>query len=129
MLYGALAVAAAALHLAFVIVLVGGAAAVCRHPAWWKLHAPAALAMTVVTLAGADCPLTVLENQLRARAGWSTYESGFISHYLVEPWHPAGIDVPIRLGIIAIWLVPNVVAYTIVVRWRLRHATPTAVST
>src|SRR5262245_61851184 len=77
--------------------------------------------MTAVTSVGADCPLTVLEHHVRVAAGWKPYETGFVSHCLVEPWHPAGITPPIRVAIIAIWLVPNVVAYAIVVRWALQR--------
>lgn len=117
------AVSTALLHLAFVVVLVGGAFVVGRRPWLWKVHLPAVLAMTAVTTAGADCPLTVLENHFRERAGWQPYERGFIAHYLVEPWHPSGITPTIRLGIIAIWLVPNLLAYLAVVRWARRSPT------
>jgi hypothetical protein len=78
-------------HFAFVVVLIGGAVVVWRQPTWWKVHFPAVIAMTAVTSIGADCPLTVLENHFREQAGWGRYETGFISHYLVEPWHPTGI--------------------------------------
>jgi hypothetical protein len=81
------------------------------------LHLPAVVAMITVTGLGVACPLTVLESHARRAAGWATYDGGFISHYLIEPWHPAGITAPIRLAIIASWLVPNVVAYVAVVRW------------
>jgi hypothetical protein len=112
-----LAVAVPVIHFAFVVVLVGGAFVVWRHPRLWKVHLPAVLAMTAVAAAGADCPLTDLEDHFRERAGWPPHHTGFISHYLVEPWHPAGITTPIQLGIIAIWIVPNVIAYVSVVRW------------
>jgi hypothetical protein len=112
-----LAVAVPLIHFAFVVVLVGGAFVVWRHPRLWKVHLPAVLAMTAVAAAGADCPLTDLEDHFRERAGWPPHNTGFISHYLVEPWHPAGITTPIKIGIIAIWVVPNVIAYASVVRW------------
>ena len=118
-----MAVAVPVVHFAFVVVLVGGAFVVMRHPRWWKVHLPAVLAMAAVASVGADCPLTDLEAHFRERAGWAPYDTGFISHYLVEPWHPAGITTPIRFGIIAIWLVPNVLAYVVVVRWALHRPT------
>ena len=114
--YGWLAVATALLHLAFVIALVGGAWVVYRHPAYARVHLLVVGAMTVVTVAGADCPFTVIENHLRRRAGWTTYQTGFISHYLIEPWHKAGITPSIRAAIIAIWIIPNVVAYGMIVQ-------------
>lgn len=122
------AVAVPVAHFAFVAVLVGGAFVVYRCPHQWKLHLPAVLAMSVVTGVGMSCPLTVLERRARQGAGWNTYDSGFISHYLVEPWHPAGITPPIRLAIIAIWLVPNIVAYVAVVRWVRRRSLVSTVS-
>jgi hypothetical protein len=122
-LYEPLAVSVALLHFAFIVVLVGGALAVWRHPRHWKLHLPAVAAMTAVTGFGAACPLTVLELGLREQAGWDTYEGGFVEHYLIDPWHPSGITLPIRVAVIAIWLVPNVVAYLGVVRW-LRRSIP-----
>jgi hypothetical protein len=122
-LYEVLAVAVPLVHFAFVVVLVGGAFVVYRRPRRWKLHLPAVLAMTAVTGVGVSCPLTVLETRLRQSAGWDAYDAGFISHYLVEPWHPSGITSPIRVAIIAIWLVPNVIAYIAVLRW-LRPRSP-----
>jgi hypothetical protein len=119
-----LVVTVALVHFAFVVVLIGGALVVRRQPSRWRLHLPALVAMMTVTGLGAACPLTVLESQARRAAGWDAYDGGFISHYLVEPWHPAGITPPIRLAIIAIWLVPNTVAYVAVVRW-LRRRSPT----
>jgi hypothetical protein len=111
-------VVTALVHLAFIVVLVGGAFVVYCKPRLWKFHLPAVVAMTVVTLAGADCPLTAIENWFRRRAGWAPYGSGFVSHYLVEPWHGAGITLSIRIAIIAIWIVPNVAAYAAVYRWQ-----------
>ena len=111
MLNGAGAVGMAVVHGAFVLVLVGGAVMVVRNPRAWRVHVPAIVAMSVVAGAGADCPMTVAEARFRARAGWTAHETGFISHYLIEPWHPAGITPRVRLGIIAAWIVPNVTAY------------------
>ena len=117
---GALAVAMAAVHGAFVVVLVGGAVVVIRHPRAWRLHVPAIAAMATIAGAGADCPMTVLEARFRASAGWPRHETGFISHYLIEPWHPAGITRSIRAAIIAAWILPNVTAYGVLARrWHL----------
>jgi hypothetical protein len=127
-LYEAFAVAVPVAHFAFVAVLVGGAFVVYRAPRQWKLHLPAVVAMTTVTAVGISCPLTELELLARDGAGWETYDNGFVSHYLVEPWHPAGITPPIRLAIIAIWLVPNVIAYIGVLRW-VRQRSPVSTAT
>jgi hypothetical protein len=119
-LNGAMAVAMAVVHGAFVVALVGGGIAVVRNPRAWRLHVLTIACTTAVAGAGADCPMTVLEARFRARAGWASHETGFISHYLIEPWHPAGITRPVRAGIIAAWIVPNVAAYGwLARRWRL----------
>ena len=118
-LNGALAVGMAVFHGAFVVALVGGGILVVRNPRAWRLHAVTIACTTAVAAARADCPMTVLEARFRERAGWTPHETGFISHYLIEPWHPAGITRPVRLGIIAAWIVPNMAAYGwIARRWR-----------
>jgi hypothetical protein len=119
-LFAVLAVLMPLVHFAFVVVLVGGALILLWRPQWWRFHLPAVAAMAAVSATGSDCPLTVLETHFRQRAGWSTYDTGFISHYLVEPWHPAGITPIIRAAIVAVWVVPNALAYATVLRWRRR---------
>ena len=85
-----LANAVAVLHgLAVLFLLVGGLMAL-RLPRAVLLHAPVALAILAVYLAGADCPLTTLELYLRTAAGEPAYEGGFLGHYLFEP---LGVDV------------------------------------
>ena len=85
-----LANAVAVLHgLAVLFLLVGGLMAL-RLPRVALLHAPVALAILAVYLAGADCPLTTLELQLRTAAGEPAYEGGFLGHYLFAP---LGVDV------------------------------------
>ncbi len=61
---------------------------------WFRtLHLAAIGVVTVLTLAGTMCPLTVLENHLRRRAGQQSYPGDFIgywAHRLIffdaEPW-------------------------------------------
>lgn len=115
-LAGMLVVVVVTVHAAFIVALIAGPIAIYRQPRRWRFHVPVVAAMTAVTLAGADCPLTVWEDELRQRAGWTTHDTGFVSHYLVEPWHPDGITTPIRIAIVTLWLVPNVIAYARVAR-------------
>ncbi len=61
---------------------------------WFRtLHVAAIGVVTALTLAGRMCPLTVLENDLRRRAGQRSYPGDFIgywAHRLIffdaEPW-------------------------------------------
>ena len=47
-------------------------------------HIPAVIYGALVEFAGLTCPLTLLENDLRQRAGDAGYRDGFIAHYLVR---------------------------------------------
>ena len=53
---------------------------------WWFRLAHLAAIVVVVAQAwlGVVCPLTTLENWLRARAGQVVYESSFIEHWLTR---------------------------------------------
>jgi hypothetical protein len=91
-LYGLLADATVVLHLAFVLFVVGGQALIlvgwCRGWSWTRSlllrisHLAAIALVTMETWAGIPCPLTVLENRLRLRAGASPYAQSFIGYWL-----------------------------------------------
>jgi hypothetical protein len=52
---------------------------------WFRLAHLAAIAVVVAQAwLGVVCPLTTLENWLRARAGQAVYESSFIEHWLTR---------------------------------------------
>ena len=111
-------------HLAAVVFLLGGGLLSWRWPALVWVHLPLAGTILAVNLAGLDCPLTTLELDLRARSGEPGYSGGFISHYLVEPVHPAGITPGVQLGIYLAAIAPNVVAYHRHLTRRLRSVRP-----
>jgi len=52
-----------------------------------------------VNLASWTCPLTPLEKALRARAGQSEYQGGFVEHYVGRLVYPRGM--PRQMEIIA----------------------------
>jgi hypothetical protein len=54
-------------------------------------HIPAVIYGALVEFSGFTCPLTLLENDLRQRAGEARYRGGFISHYLVKVIYPPGL--------------------------------------
>ena len=76
------------LHLAFVVFVLCGGLLVLkwRWIAWW--HLPAAFWGAVVEFTGWICPLTPLENWLRAQGGEATYRSDFIAQYLLPVLYP-----------------------------------------
>lgn len=79
------------LHGLFIAFVVGGAALVWRWPHLVWLHLPAVLWAAYVEFSGTICPLTPLENCLRAAAGQQGYAGGFIEHYLLLLIYPAGL--------------------------------------
>jgi hypothetical protein len=107
----AAAVAVAVLHGAAVLFMLTGSLLALRRPRLLYLHAPVALAILAVNLAGQPCPLTDLELALRDAAGADAYSGGFLGHYVLAPF---GVDVhapAAQFGIYAVAVAPNVVGY------------------
>ncbi|SNS08825.1 Protein of Unknown function [Geodermatophilus saharensis] len=117
-----LAHAVAVLHAAVVLVVLTGALLALRWPRLVLLHAPVALAVLAVNLAGAPCPLTTLELALRERAGAAPYDDGFLGHHV---FGPLGLDVgspAVQVGLYTAAFGLNAVGYGLLVaRARRRH--------
>ncbi len=99
------------IHFAFTIfVLLGGILTI-----WWRkviwLHIPAAVWGALIEFAGWICPLTPLENRLRAKGGEAGYPGGFVEEYVLPVIYPAGLtrETQIILGIFVITV--NLVIY------------------
>jgi hypothetical protein len=111
MVYALLADLVVAVHLAFIVFVVLGGLLVLRRPAIAWLHLPALVWGAGMELTGAICPLTPLENDLRAAAGQAGYPGGFVEHYLLPVIYPAGltrgVQVALGLGVLAV----NAVVY------------------
>lgn len=102
------------IHLAFILFAVCGAALAFRWQWIPCIHLPAAAWAFFVEATGRICPLTYLENRLRAQAGESGYADGFIEHYLLPIIYPAGLTHSIQ-----IWLAVLVVAVNASIYFRL----------
>jgi hypothetical protein len=111
MIYLLLADGVLLLHLAFILFVVLGGFLVRSRPWLAWLHLPAALWGAAVELAGLACPLTPLENRLRALGGTTGYPGGFIEHLLAPLVYPETLarelQVFMGLGVVAI----NLIAY------------------
>jgi hypothetical protein len=107
-----------ALHFAFVAFVALGGLLVWRWPRLAWLHLPAVAWGAYVEFSGSICPLTPLENRLRAAGGLPTYEGGFIDRYVIPILYPVGLtrDTQLWLGIALVGI--NVAAY--VFAWRRR---------
>ena len=117
MLFRTLADVIALVHLLMIGFLVLGAGLAWRRPWLLAPHAGLLTAVAAVNLSGSDCPLTVLEKELRQHGGEQAYAGGFLEHYVVTPLHPAGITPAVDLLIQALVVLP---AAGFAVAWALR---------
>jgi hypothetical protein len=122
MLYRILADCVVLLHAAFVTFVVLGGFLAWRWRWVVLAHVPCALWGIAIEYAGWICPLTPLENALRARAGLAGYRSGFVEHYVIPALYPAGLARPTQAVLGTIVLGVNLVAYGVLIR-RLRGGT------
>jgi Protein of Unknown function (DUF2784) len=122
MSYRILADAVLLLHFGFVAFVAAGALLVWRWPPLAWLHLPALAWGAYAVLAGAICPLTPLENALRAAGGRRVYDASFIEHYLLPLVYPgfvqgdAGRVWQIGLGVALVAF--NAVVYALLARRR-----------
>jgi len=120
MMYSLLADLLLVLHAIFILFVVFGSLLVLWRPGFAWIHVPAALWGILIEFQGWICPLTYLENDLRAVAGTEGYSGGFIDHYLVPLVYPSGLthDMQIQLGLVVLFI--NAIIYTLV--WRKSRA-------
>jgi len=124
-MYGVLAALVLAAHFLFVLFVVLGGLLALRWPRAAWLHLPAAAWGVAIEFFGWICPLTPLENELRARAGQAGYEGDFIARYLVPVIYPEGLTREAQFVLGGFTLVLNLAIYAVVVR-RLRRTRSSA---
>lgn len=122
MLYSFLADATVVVHALFIVFVVVGGFFALRWPRVAWLHLPLAAWGAWVEFGNRVCPLTPLENRLRARAGDAGYTGGFIEHYVVGIIYPAGLTREIQLALGAGVVLVNLAVYAWVWRRRTRLA-------
>ena len=98
-------------HLLFIGFVVGGVFLAWRWPRIVWAHIPAVIYGALVEFASVTCPLTVLENGLRRRAGEAGYRGGFIAHYLVKVVYPPGLTRGMQLGLGILVVLVAVIGY------------------
>jgi hypothetical protein len=109
-------------HLVFIVyALLGGLFGLWKKWCLW-VHLPAAAWIAIVEFQGWICPLTPLENRLRAVGGALSYEGGFVEHYLIPVIYPPGLTRSAQLMLGGVALAVNVAVYVFVLhRWSRRH--------
>ena len=116
--YGLLADLVVVLHAAFVVFVVAGGFLAIRRPRLAWIHVPVAVWGAAIEFGGWVCPLTPLENDLRARAGEAGYSGGFVDHYLYPVLYPVGLTERHQWVLGGLVLLLNAVAYGLLLRRR-----------
>lgn len=120
--YAVAADATVLLHAAFVVFVVGGAALLWRWPRVAWLHLPAAAWGAWIEASGGVCPLTPLENALRARAGQAGYGGGFVEHYVVPILYPDALTRELQWALAAGVVAVNALLYGLWIAGRRRRS-------
>jgi hypothetical protein len=108
------------IHAAFVLIAFLGGFLVFRWRWWAWFQVPAFLWAGFIEVSGGICPLTPLENRLRALGGGEGYQGDFIDRYLIPLLYPSDLtrEIQIALGIFVVLF--NMGVYGLY-WYRLRH--------
>ena len=102
---------AVVLHAAFIVCVVIGGVVALRYRWFAVVHLPVAAWGVFISVTGRVCPLTYVENSLRARAGDHGYAGGFIDHYLTSLIYPDGLTRTHQYVMAAVVLLLNLAVY------------------
>ena len=118
MLYRVLADVTVAVHLAFIVFVIFGGLLTFRWPKLAWAHLPSFVWGGGIAILGWICPLTYLENDLRATGAAAGYGTSFVEEYLLPVIYPEQLfgGFP-RGGFIAIGVF--ILALNAVIYWRL----------
>ncbi len=103
-------------HLLFIVFAIFGGAFALRWPKAAWLHLPALAWAVWIELTGGICPLTPLENRLRAAGGEAGYVGSFVDHYLMPIIYPADLTRDWQWALAAALVAINAVIYDAVLR-------------
>lgn len=110
-----------AIHFGFILFVGLGAFLSLRWKCVAWLHVPAAVWGAAIEFRHGICPLTPLEQRLRAAAGEAGYAGGFLEHYLLPIIYPSGLDAASQYAIGSLVILINLVVYAwVILRWRRR---------
>lgn len=105
-----------AFHGVFILFVVLGGFLAWRWRWVAAVHVPCALWGILIEYRGGICPLTPLENSLRARAGQQGYTGGFVEHYVLPVIYPKGLTAGVQVALGTLVLTVNLVAYSLLIR-------------
>ncbi len=115
--YRLVADAIVVVHLGFVCFVALGGLLVRWRRGIALVHLPCAVYGAAIEVGGWICPLTPLENRLRAAAGEGGYAGGFVEHYLVRVLYPEPLTSAMQRALAVAVVLVNAGAYA----WALRR--------
>jgi hypothetical protein len=118
--YGLLADLVLLAHAGFVAFVVLGGLLVLRWPRLAWVHLPVVAWGAGIEFTGGICPLTPLENSLRALAHQQGYPGGFVEHYVFGLLYPDGLTYGVQLALGVLVLLVNAAVYAFA-WWRRRR--------
>jgi uncharacterized protein DUF2784 len=98
-------------HVAFIVFVLAGGLLVLRIPSLAWLHLPAVAWAIFVEATGRICPLTYVENHLRATAAMNGDAGDFLWRYLLRVIYPAGLTHETQMMLALIVVAINVAVY------------------
>lgn len=111
-------------HLLFVaFVLLGGFLLLRWQKLVW-LHLPAAAWGGWIEFSGGVCPLTPIENRLRAMGGEVVYSGGFVERYLIPVLYPENLTLPLQQVLGGLVVAVNLAAYGLAYRAMRKRPAP-----
>jgi hypothetical protein len=119
-LYRLLANTVVAVHGLFILFVVLGGFLAWRWRWVAAVHLPCAVWGVLIEYRHWVCPLTPLENHLRAKAGEQGYHGGFIEHYVLPAIYPSGLTPQLQWVLGTAALAVNLLAYGVLLRRLLR---------
>lgn len=120
MIYRVLADALVLVHVGFVLFVVVGGLLAVRWPRCAWVHLPAAAWGVWIEWSAGICPLTPLENRLRAAGGQAGYAGSFVEQYVLPVLYPTGLTPAMQGWLGVAVLVVNLAIYAWA--WRVAAA-------
>ena len=112
------------IHVAFVTFVLLGGWLVRRWRRMAYVHLAAVGWAIYVEWSGAICPLTPLENSLRAAAALDAYGGDFVARYIFPVLYPDGLTRETQIMLGAIVLIVNVAAYAVLMARGVQRKSP-----
>lgn len=111
------------LHFGFILFVLFGGLLVLKWPRMLWVHIPVFAWGVFIEWVGWICPLTPLEQRLRAAGGDAAYEGGFIDHYIMPLVYPPGLTREMQWILGGVVLALNSTVYVIVFLRRRKRST------